>query len=72
MGRLSEERKEVLLRRYGSISAAAGPGGMGPGGQEGRAVSADPGQDLRSTRRHLETNTLATINHCLLISVGIG
>jgi len=29
---ISEERKEILLRRYGNIKMAAGPGGMGPGG----------------------------------------
>jgi len=32
MDRISEERKEILLRRYGNINMAAGPGGMGPGG----------------------------------------
>jgi len=35
MNRISEERKEVLLRRYGNIKTAEGPGGMGPGGPGG-------------------------------------
>ncbi|HOB19246.1 MAG TPA: ABC transporter ATP-binding protein [Candidatus Atribacteria bacterium] len=33
MSRLSEERKEELLRRYGNTNASGGPGGMGPGGR---------------------------------------
>jgi len=41
MSRLSEERKEELLRRYGNTNASGGPGGMGPAG-EGRGASAGP------------------------------
>ncbi len=36
MSHISEERKEILLRRYGNINATAGPGKMpmpGPGGR---------------------------------------
>jgi len=36
MSQISEQRKEILLRRYGSIGAAMGPGGRGPGGPGGR------------------------------------
>jgi ATP-binding cassette subfamily B multidrug efflux pump len=38
MSRISEERKEALLRRYGSktINTSVGPGGMKPGGPGGR------------------------------------
>lgn len=31
MSRISEERKEILLRRYGNINTTAGPGAMKPG-----------------------------------------
>jgi len=31
MSRISEERKEILLRRYGNINTAAGSGAMEPG-----------------------------------------
>jgi len=36
MSRISEERKEVLLRRYGNINATAGSAGMRPGVPGGR------------------------------------
>ncbi|MGI6141566.1 MAG: ABC transporter ATP-binding protein [Caldicoprobacterales bacterium] len=36
MNPISEERKEMLLRRYGSKNSVAGPGGMKPGGFGGR------------------------------------
>jgi hypothetical protein len=36
MSRLSEERKEVLLRRYGNINEMSGSKGMKPGGPGNR------------------------------------
>ena len=71
MGRLSEERKEVLLRRYGNIRAAAGPGGMGPGGPVGRRPGGfggprpGPGRLPGSIGGGKPKNTLATINRLL-------
>ncbi|HEY8343784.1 MAG TPA: ABC transporter ATP-binding protein [Bacillota bacterium] len=71
MGRLSEERKEVLLRRYGSISAAAGPGGMGPGGPGRRRPGGfggprpGPGGPPGAIDGGKPQNTLATINRLL-------
>lgn len=71
MGRLSEERKEVLLRRYGSISAAAGPGGMGPGGPGRRRPGGFGGPRPGSggppgaIDGGKPQNTLATINRLL-------
>ncbi|NMA34599.1 MAG: hypothetical protein GX940_08640, partial [Clostridiaceae bacterium] len=46
MSRISKERKEALLRRYGYINEAVGPGGMDPGGPGG---SATPGKEAGST-----------------------
>ncbi|AGC68181.1 ABC transporter-like protein [Thermoclostridium stercorarium subsp. stercorarium DSM 8532] len=61
MSHISEERKEILLRRYGNINATAGPGkmpmpgpgGRRPGGPHGRIGGSKP------------KNASATVNRLL-------
>jgi len=75
-GRISEERKEILLRRYGNINMAAGPGGMGPGGPgagrpggAGRRRQGGPGGGPPGMRFAMSggkpKNASATINRLL-------
>ncbi len=64
MKHISEERKEILLRRYGSKSPGAGPGGMkmpGPGGPR----PGGPGGPRGAMGGGKPKNTSATINRLL-------
>jgi len=76
MGQISEERKEILLRRYGNMNMAAGPGGMGPGGPgagrpggPGRRRPGGPGGGPPAMRFAMAggkpKNAAATINRLL-------
>ena len=63
MSRLSAERKETLLRRYGSqgINAGAGPGGRRPGGFGGLSLA-----------RGMRPKHLATIAKILFAACVLG
>jgi len=59
MSRISEERKEVLLRRYGNVKANAGPGGpgmrrpVGPRGPRGAMMGGKPKNTSAAIKRLL-------------------
>lgn len=65
MSSISEERKEVLLRRYGNMNAPAGPGGNKQKGPGGKRPGGFGGRGPRGMMGGKPKNSSAVINRLL-------